>query len=91
MSPFKSSTGLPENIAATLCYLFAFIGGIVFLAVEKHSRYVLFHALQSILVFGFIMIAHVLCGYIPLIGSFIASLLSLISFVLWLYMIFTSL
>ena len=28
MSPFKSSTGLPENLAATLCYLFPMVGGI---------------------------------------------------------------
>lgn len=42
MSPFKSSTGLYENVAAFFCYLFAFVGGVVFLAVEKRSRFVLF-------------------------------------------------
>ena len=50
MSPMKSSSGLDENIAGMLCYLFTFIGGIIFLAVEKRSRFVLFHALQSVMV-----------------------------------------
>lgn len=91
MSPFKSSTGMPENMAATLCYLFAFVGGIVFLAVEKRSRFVLFHALQSVLTFGAIMIAHILSGLIPLIGPVIAALLSILTLVVWVVMLFTSL
>ncbi|GIO32287.1 MULTISPECIES: DUF4870 domain-containing protein [Paenibacillus] len=92
MSPFfKSSTGLPENIAASLCYLFAFIGGIVFLALEKRSRFVMFHALQSVLAFGAVMIAHALCGFIPLIGPLIAGLLSILTLVMWIVLLFASL
>jgi uncharacterized membrane protein len=78
-------------MAATLCYLFAFVGGIVFLAVEKRSRFVLFHALQSVLTFGAIMIAHILSGLIPLIGPVIAALLSILTLVVWVVMLFTSL
>lgn len=91
MSPFKSSTGLPDNVAATLCYLFAFIGGIAFLAVEKRSRFVLFHSLQSVLAFGVVMIAHVLSGFIPLIGPLIAGLVSIVTVVMWVVLLFTSL
>ncbi|MBP1938550.1 DUF4870 domain-containing protein [Paenibacillus sediminis] len=83
MSPFKSSTGLDDNIAGLLCYLFTFIGGILFLAVEKRSRFVLFHALQSIFVFGSIAIAQILCGFVPLFGAMLSTLLSLLSIVLW--------
>lgn len=68
MSPMKSSSGLDENIAGMLCYLFTFVGGIVFLAVEKRSRFVLFHALQSVTVFGIIMVGHVLSAFLPLFG-----------------------
>lgn len=91
MSPFKSSTGLPESFAAALCYFFPFIGGIAFLALEKRSRFVLFHALQSLITFGVLMICHVLSGFIPLLGAFVAALFSLCSFAVWLLMIYHSL
>ncbi|AJS61065.1 DUF4870 domain-containing protein [Paenibacillus sp. IHBB 10380] len=87
MSPFKSSTGIPENMAAMLCYLFTFIGGIIFLAVEKRSRLVLFHSLQSVMAFGGLMVAHVLTGFVPLIGPLVASLLSILTLVLWVVLI----
>lgn len=91
MSPIKSSSGLDENIAGMLCYLFTIVGGIVFLAVEKRSRFVMFHALQSVTVFGLIMVGHVLCTFLPLFGPLVSSLLSLLGVVLWLLMVVTSL
>lgn len=45
----RSSTGLENNIAALLCYILAPLTGIVFYAVEKESRFVRYHAIQSIL------------------------------------------
>lgn len=45
----KSSTGLDENIAALLSYIFGWVGGLVFFLIEKDSRLVRFHAMQSIL------------------------------------------
>lgn len=48
----KSSTGLDENIAGALAYVLGFVTGIFFLVVEKNSKFVKFHALQSTIVFG---------------------------------------
>jgi len=45
----KSSTGLDENIAALLSYIFGWIGGLIFFLIEKESRFVRFHAMQSLL------------------------------------------
>lgn len=45
----KSSTGLDENLAALLSYVMTWITGIVFFVIEKSSRLVRFHAMQSIL------------------------------------------
>ena len=45
----KSSTGLDENIAALLSYVFGWVSGLVFFLIEKDSRLVRFHAMQSIL------------------------------------------
>jgi len=45
----KSSTGLDENIAALLSYIFGWVSGLIFFLIEKNSRLVKFHAMQSIL------------------------------------------
>jgi uncharacterized membrane protein len=45
----KSSTGLDENVAALLAYLFNWVSGLIFFLIEKDSRLVRFHAMQSIL------------------------------------------
>ena len=45
----KSSTGLDENIAALLSYVFGWVSGLVFFLIEKDSKLVRFHAMQSIL------------------------------------------
>ena len=48
-APAKSSTGLDENLAALLSYIVGWISGLVFFLIEKDSRLVRFHAMQSIL------------------------------------------
>ena len=45
----KSSTGLDENIAALIAYVFGWVSGLVFFLIEKDSKLVRFHAMQSIL------------------------------------------
>lgn len=45
----KSSTGLDENIAALLSYVFGWLSGLIFFLIEKDSRLVRFHAMQSLL------------------------------------------
>ncbi|MDI9609746.1 MAG: DUF4870 domain-containing protein [Archaeoglobales archaeon] len=47
----KTSIGLEENVAGLLCYLVIFITGIVFLLIEKESKFVRFHAMQSTVTF----------------------------------------
>ena len=46
----KSSTGLDENIAALLSYVFGWVSGLIFFLIEKESRLVRFHAMQSLLI-----------------------------------------
>jgi len=45
----KSSTGLDENVAALLSYIFGWLSGLIFFLIEKDSRLVRFHAMQSLL------------------------------------------
>ena len=46
----KSSTGLEANLAGMLCYAIGWVTGLIFFVLEKDSRFVKFHAMQSIIV-----------------------------------------
>ncbi len=80
----KTSTGLEQNTAALLSYIFTWVTGLIFFLLEKDNKYVRFHALQSILfglgwiILSVIMVVVVrILGYIPFLGGFL-------SLVLWL-------
>ena len=51
------------------------ISGIVVLLTERQNRFVRFHAMQSILVFGALSLAWFLCLSIPLLGWLISFIL----------------
>ncbi|MDP3142898.1 MAG: hypothetical protein Q8N14_02985, partial [Candidatus Omnitrophota bacterium] len=52
----KTSTGIEPKVAGLLSYLLGFITGVIFLLIEKENKFVRFHALQSIIVFGFLFV-----------------------------------
>ena len=79
----KSSTGLEANIAGLLCYVLGWISGLVFILLEKDNKFVRFHAMQSIIVFGALTIVSIILSFIPFIGSVLSTILSLLGLVLW--------
>lgn len=83
----KTSIGLDENLAGALAYLLGFITGIVLLVVEKDSRFVRFHAMQSTIVFAGIWIVSIVLWQVPLIGWLINLMLVPVTLVLWLVLI----
>jgi uncharacterized membrane protein len=94
-APGKSSTGLDENIAALLSYIFGWVSGLIFFLIEKDSRLVRFHAMQSLLlnilaiVIGIVI--WVITVVLVLIGSqvsgIISTLVSLIATLVWVVLI----
>ena len=91
----KSSTGLDENVAALLSYIFGWLSGLIFFLMEKDSRLVKFHAMQSILlnvaalVLGFVLWFVWVFGVIvsasinETLGSLVGLVLGLLVFVFW--------
>jgi uncharacterized membrane protein len=75
----KTSTGLNENIAGLLCYVLGWLSGVIFILIEPENKFVRFHAMQSIIVFGILTIAGIILGYVPFIGW----LVPVVSFILW--------
>lgn len=79
----RSSTGLDENVAGFLCYLFGFVTGIVFLVVEKESRFVKFHAMQSTITFLGLFVISFVISWIPIINLLVYPIW-ILSLILWL-------
>ena len=79
----KSSTGLDENVAGLLCYVGWWISGLVFVLIEKSSKLVRFHAMQSIYVFGIISVAEIILSWIPFVGFILSWIVWVIGIVLW--------
>jgi uncharacterized membrane protein len=79
----KTSMGLEENVAGLLCYVLGWITGLVFFLLETESKFVRFHAMQSIVVFGALTVAGIVLGWIPIIGAVFSSILGLLGVVLW--------
>lgn len=100
--PAGTSTGLAPNVAGALAYLLGPITGIIFLVLEKESRYVRFHAAQSIGIWvAFFAVSIVLSvlsmilTQIPLVGwvigivwFFFSLLLGLGGLLLWLFLMY---
>lgn len=72
-----------ENLMAAASYLLGFVTGIIFLLLEKQSKFVRFHAMQSTILFGGIFVINIALGFIPILGWLVGLLLSLTAFILW--------
>ena len=79
-----------EKMMGAVAYLLGPITGIVLLLTEKKNAYVRFHAMQSTILFGAFFLFNVVLGIIQILGWIIAliisPLLGIVSFVLWLFL-----
>ena len=66
-----------------LCYVLGWISGLVFFILEKDSKFVRFHALQSIIVFGILSLAGSFLKWLPLIGDILIPAIGVVTLVLW--------
>lgn len=84
VSPFEiTSMGMRARTAGVLCYLFAWVGGLIFLLLERENRFVRFHAAQSLLFFGTMSILGWLCSLFPF-GLFgLGGIVGLVGFIGW--------
>ena len=89
-----AGTGMAENVAGLLCYVFGWITGLIFFLIDKRP-FVRFHAAQSIVVFGGLHIVSIVLGMVFGVGLFFSGLggfsiglmlmmlLNLVCLVLW--------
>src|SRR5215216_1368848 len=84
----KSSTGLDENIAAPLSYVFGWVSGLIFFLMEKDSRLVRFHAMQSILLGAAALVIFVVFWIVAVVSSLVVGYISsILGGIVWLVMV----
>ncbi len=89
----KTSTGMTENVAGLLCYVLGFITGIIFLLIEKDNKFVRFHAMQSIIVFGALWILAIGIGvfismsHLWALGS-LSTVIGVVELILWILLMY---
>ena len=86
----KTSMGMQPNLAALLSYVAGIITGVIFYLIEKENKFVRFHAMQSILVFGFFLIANAVLAFIPVIGWGLMPVLGILQLVVWILLMVKS-
>jgi len=90
--PGKSSTGLEENVAALLSYIFGWLSGLIFFLMEKDSKLVRFHAMQSILLNALVIVASIALYIVMMVlflilsqvSGALSAIVGLLSVVVWL-------
>lgn len=70
--PAETGSGLEENVAGALSYLFAPISGLVFFLVEKENQFVRFHAAQSMVFGGLLVMAYIM---VSIVGTVVSTVL----------------
>lgn len=86
--PTPQSSGLEQNIAAALAYLW--LVAILWLVLEPYNknRFIRFHSFQA-LAFGIVvMVGSIFFGLIPIIGWVLGIFWSLAALILWLVCLF---
>ena len=75
----KNALGVEQNVAGVLCYVLGFISGLIIFLLEKDNKFIRFHAMQSIIVFGALFVI----SLIPFLGWIASFVLAPIAFILW--------
>lgn len=68
----EMESGLDENVAGALSYLFGLVTGLIFYLIEQDNPYVRFHAAQSMVVSGIVFVAYI---GLSILGTVVSSIL----------------
>lgn len=83
MAEKKTGLGLPKNTTAALAYVLGWLSGLVVFLVEKEDKDIRYHALQSIVTFGFFNVL----AMVPIFGWLMSPLIFIVSLITWIYCI----
>jgi uncharacterized membrane protein len=83
-----ASVDTNRNLVAALSYFLGFITGLIVYLVEKDDKFVRFHAMQSILIFGSLFVVNIIFelfirNFIGVFASVLSLAISLSALVVW--------
>ena len=73
---------MKARTAGLLCYLFAWVTGLIFFLLERENRFMRFHAMQSILFFGSLSILQWVFSHLTFFGV-VGGALGVVMFIGW--------
>jgi len=79
----KSSTGMDATLAALLSYVLGVVSGLIFFLVEKESKFVKFHAMQSICFSITLSVTSLILAFIPVLNVIALPLVQIAALVFW--------
>ena len=82
----KTSTGIQANVAALLTYVLGVITGVIFYLIEKENKCVRFHAIQSSITFGGLLVLGIVLGFVPIVGVMLMPILGIAEIILWIFL-----
>ena len=84
----QTSTGLDPKLAGMLCYILGIITGLIFFLIEKSNQVVRFHAAQSILFSGSVIVLWIVLTILGVILTTVSwtlgNLYGLLTLLVWL-------
>ena len=86
----KTSIGLAENVVGMLCYVLGWVSGLVFLLIEHENKFVRFHALQSIIIFGSLTIANIIEDLISTSTGYMGFFIWVLGMTFWIVFMVTA-
>lgn len=82
----KTSTGIQANVAALLSYLLGVITGVIFYLIEKENKFVRYHAVQSTITFGALLVLGIVLNFVPIVGVMLMPILGIAEIILWIFL-----
>jgi uncharacterized membrane protein len=84
--PDRSSTGVDPSLVAALAYVLGALTGVIVLALERESRFVRFHATQSIVFSLAVMVLTLILSGLPVGGRFLMWVTSISAVGIWIFL-----
>jgi uncharacterized membrane protein len=83
----KTSQSRELNLEGLLCYVLGWATGITFLLLEKDNKFIRFHAIQSIVIFGAYTVIAIILDFITVVGWIFNLLLGIAAFIFWIVLV----
>jgi uncharacterized membrane protein len=80
-----------KNLTVAATYILFFVSGILFLILERKDKLVRFHAMQSTVLFGGLILIHIIFSQTSFLGWMVNQFVTPLTLILWVILLFKAL